>query len=83
MLGNERLGNFSGQIINVVGDKVGHLAIFGMPPGMIHDIELGRVGREELYVNPVPIDVTQQPSGFFVPTEAVPDQQQRPLEMTS
>jgi hypothetical protein len=34
-------------------------------------------------VHPVPIDITQQTRGFFVPTEPVPDQQHRPLEMTS
>jgi hypothetical protein len=45
MFGNERLDNFSGQSLHVVGDEVGYLAICGMPPGMIHDITLGRVCR--------------------------------------
>jgi hypothetical protein len=31
-------------------------------------------------VNPVPIDITPQPRGFFVPTEAIPDQEHWPLE---
>jgi hypothetical protein len=43
MGGDERLGDFSGQIRNVMGDEVSQLAICGMPQGVIHDIALGSV----------------------------------------
>jgi hypothetical protein len=83
MLRYKRVGDFLGQIVDIMREEVGHLAIFGMPPGMIHDIEFGSVSREELHVHPVPIDIPQQTGGFSVSAEAVPDKQQRPLEMAA
>ena len=83
MLGNERGRDFLSKVVNIMRDEVGHLAVFGVPPGMINDIEFGGIGREELYVHPVPIDLSEQTGGFFVPTEAVPDDEQRALEMAS
>jgi hypothetical protein len=70
MFGEQRMGDLSGQIIHIVGDEVGHLVIFGVSPSMVHDVEFGHVCLEGLHVHPMP-------------TEAVPDQQQGPLEMTS
>ena len=81
MLRYERISDFWRQVVDVMQDEVGHLAVFGVPPGVIDDIELGRVSREKLNVNPLPIDILQQTGGLFVATEAVPDHQQRPLEV--
>jgi hypothetical protein len=40
VLGNERIGDLIGQLLDIMGDKIGHLAILGVSPAMIDDIEL-------------------------------------------
>jgi hypothetical protein len=42
---------------------------------MIDDIALGGIRWEELHMNPVAVDISQQAGSFFMPTEAVPEQQ--------
>jgi hypothetical protein len=83
MLRNERVGDFLRQIVDIMRDEVGHLTIFGVSPGMVNAIEFGCISREELHVHLVPRDIPQQTGGFFVPTEAIPDQPQRPLAMAT
>jgi hypothetical protein len=75
VLGNERVGDFLSEGVDIMRHEVGHLAVCGMSPGVIDDSEFGRISREALDVDLVPLDISQQTRGLFVPTEAVPDQE--------
>jgi hypothetical protein len=81
MLGNARGREFLGEVVDIMQDKVGPLALCGMPPAMVNHIQLGRIAGEEHHVNPVPAEVMQQPRDFSVPIATIPDQQQGSLEM--
>jgi hypothetical protein len=81
MFAEHRPGNLVSQVGKVPGDEIGHFTIFRVPPGLLNDIEFGGVCREELYVNLMAIDIPQQTGGFFVPAEAVSNEQQRSFEM--
>jgi hypothetical protein len=45
MFAAHRYGHLVSELGKVRGDAVGHLAIFGMPPGMIDHIEIGSIDR--------------------------------------
>jgi hypothetical protein len=74
-------GHLVSEVVQVSGNEVGQLAIFGMSPGMIDHIEVGGIGGSLLDMDPVAIEVVQEPCGFLMATEAVPNNQQWALEM--
>jgi hypothetical protein len=60
MFGQQRVCDFVGQIAEVCGNEVGHLAVFGVAPGMIDDIQLGGVGGEVVDRNLLVIEVSEE-----------------------
>jgi hypothetical protein len=80
--GNERVGDCLSESIGLIRDTVGHAATLGVSPTVIDDMALGGIGRQELHGHPMSVDIAQPPSGFFVPTETIPAQQQGSLKRT-
>jgi len=35
----QRVSDFLGEVVEIMGDEVGHLAVFGMPPALLDDVE--------------------------------------------
>jgi hypothetical protein len=83
MFGQERSCDFVGQIVEVCGNEVGHLAIFGVAPGMIDDIQLRGVSREVVDMHLLVIEGSEESIRFLVPAETIPDHEQGPLEMAA
>jgi hypothetical protein len=64
-----------------MGDEIRHLPILGMPPALLDDVEFRRIGGQEFHMDAWAIDVFEQARSFLLSTEAIPDEQQRALEM--
>jgi hypothetical protein len=45
VFGQQRVRNCLGQVVNIPGDEVGQLTIFGMPPTLFDDVQLRRIRR--------------------------------------
>ena len=67
--------------MNIMGDEVGHLAIFGMAPTVVDDVQIRRISWQEFHMDARAIQVAQQSRSFLMPAEAVPDHEQGTLEM--
>jgi hypothetical protein len=64
-----------GGVVQRPGDEVGPLALVWLSPGMIDHIEIGSIDGSLLDVHPVAIEVMEEPSGFLLAAEAVPNAQ--------
>lgn len=69
------------KIGDIIGDDVGHLAIRGVPPAVLDDVKLGRIGRQACHMDARTIEVTKPLHRFAVSAAAIPDHQQWVLEM--
>ena len=83
VFGQQRAGNLVGEVLDILRDEVGHFSILGMAPTMLDGIQFWCIRRELFDMEAGAIEVTQQARGFLVPTEAIPDHQQRTLEMAA
>jgi hypothetical protein len=83
VFGKQGAGDFLSEVVDIMGDEVGHLAICGMPPAVLDDIELRRIGGQGFDMDACAINIFEQSRSFLVPTEAIPDEEQRTLEMRS
>src|SRR5262245_43965855 len=81
MFGNQRGGDFLGQVIDIMRDAVGHLPVFGVAPAVIDHVECRRLCWQELHMDAPAIEVTETPRRCAVPPEAIPDHQQRAREV--
>jgi hypothetical protein len=45
VFGKQRAGDLVSQVLDIPGQEVGHLAILGMAPTVLDDVEFGRIGR--------------------------------------
>ena len=63
-------------------EKIGPLAILRVAPGVIDDVQIGGIGREILPLDAAAVYIVEQPLSFFVPTEPIPNDAQRSLEVT-
>lgn len=77
----QRAGHFVGQVVDVLGDEIGHFAVFGMTPAVVNDIEVRGIRWQKLHVYPPAIELTELPCRFAVSAEAIPDHQERALEV--
>ena len=71
------VSDFLGQVVNIPGDEVGHLAICGMPPTLLDAVQFRRIRGPKLHGYPCAIEVTEQAGCCLVPAAAVPDEEQR------
>jgi hypothetical protein len=81
VFGDQRGDACWGQVIDIVGDAVGHLPLCGMAPAVIDHVQFGRRRWQALHMDARAIAVPQQTCRFAVPTEAIPAQEQRALAM--
>lgn len=81
VFGQQRVSDFLGQVVNIPGDAVRHLALLGMPPTLRDDVQLRRRRGQELHVDPCAIEITEQSRRLLVSAEAVPDEEQWALAM--
>jgi len=44
VFGQEGVGDCLGEVVDILGNEVGQLTIFGMPPALLDDIEFGCLG---------------------------------------
>jgi hypothetical protein len=45
MFGDQRMGNLLSQILDILGDEVGHFAVCGMSPAMVNHVQLRGISR--------------------------------------
>jgi hypothetical protein len=77
MFGKERSRYLLGQLVEVCGNAVGHLDVFGiwLASGIIDAMQLGGVGREVVDLTLLFIEGLEESLRFVVPTEAIPHHQ--------
>src|SRR5215471_2274599 len=81
MFGSQRAGDFLGSVIDILGNEVGHLAILGLPPAVVNDVQLRSIGWEQFDMHARAIEVMEPPRRFAVAAEAMPGDRQGALEV--
>ena len=77
----QRVSDFLGEVVNIPGDEVGHLALVGMPPTLLDDVQFRRRRRQAFHVSPCAIKITEPPGSCLGSAEAIPDEEPRAPEM--
>ena len=71
------------QVLDVVGYEVRQAGVFRVVPYPLHGIQVRRVARQPLEVNPIALGFTQQPSRFAMHAPAIPHENDRATQMPS
>ena len=50
VFGNQQVGDLLGHVRYIGGDKVGYLAVFGMAPAVIDDMQIRRIDGQKRYM---------------------------------
>jgi len=76
MFGKQRVGDFLGQVIHIVGDEVGHLPIFSMAPAVVDHVQVRRICWQELHAYLRAIEIVEETRSFAMPAATIPNHRQ-------